>query len=394
MKKSCSSATLAVALLLVGCSASESPEKEPELVELVASDQALALATDASESALVAQAKKFYGAKLYHEALQTFDVLKESYPFGAYLEFAELKIADCNFELRDYQTAAQAYEEFIKAHPSSNSLPYAIMQAGRSYKAVVTKVGRDPKALRASVEKFDQFLNDHSDSIYSLAVQKYRAEAINDLIDYERMVKNFYTAQGKPKAAQARAKKIAYWEEHANKIGVAKPTAIPEATNNEMIPNPELLSANRSEASSRPNFRPPHVVLAQRNLADLRKDNNFATAPATEIESSASEPAIDLLETNRIVRVDCRQSKRQIYIYLSKPMVTNDEIYQGAVLAPKGGSVNFTVPSSIAKAFTTDCLATKDLDVTASAEFNLRTTQPAEVFVLQNPNRLLIALTS
>ena len=72
-----------------------------------------------------------------------FRSIQTGYPHGAYAEYAEIKVADSFFELRNYKEAALLYEDFLTHHPSSQSTPYVLYQAARSNRMIHRGVGRD-----------------------------------------------------------------------------------------------------------------------------------------------------------------------------------------------------------------------------------------------------------
>ena len=67
----------------------------------------------------------------YTIAIEHFQQLKDWYPFSKYAILAELKIADSQYHLKNYEEAIFAYEEFEKLHPRNEAIPYVIYQIGR-----------------------------------------------------------------------------------------------------------------------------------------------------------------------------------------------------------------------------------------------------------------------
>ncbi len=53
----------------------------------------------------------------YQDAIESFERLRDWYPFSKYAILAELKIADAHYHLEQYEEAIFAYEEFEKLHP-------------------------------------------------------------------------------------------------------------------------------------------------------------------------------------------------------------------------------------------------------------------------------------
>ena len=69
----------------------------------------------------------------YKAAIESFEKLRDWYPFSKYAILAELKIADAYFNLESYADAIFAYEEFEQLHPRNEAIPYVIYRIGRSY---------------------------------------------------------------------------------------------------------------------------------------------------------------------------------------------------------------------------------------------------------------------
>ena len=127
-----------LALTSLACSSSVDRIEPDDAVELTA----LELDLDLSEQELFEQGKRMYAAGLYALAQQSFERLRNGYPFGAYAEFAEVKIADCHSLLNEHDTAALLYEDFVKEHPASLAAPYALARAGRSQQLRPQQAGR------------------------------------------------------------------------------------------------------------------------------------------------------------------------------------------------------------------------------------------------------------
>jgi len=72
-------------------------------------------------------------ARNYAEAVRFFDFVKAKYPFSPVSVSADLRLADVRFAQKRWTEAAAAYEDFVKAHPSSSELEFAQFRAGVSH---------------------------------------------------------------------------------------------------------------------------------------------------------------------------------------------------------------------------------------------------------------------
>lgn len=88
----------------------------------------------------------------YRRAIEAFQQLKNWYPFSKYAILAELKLADAHFELKEYEEAIYAYEEFERLHPRNEAVPYVIYRIGSGYVAQMNSIDRDQTAVRKALD--------------------------------------------------------------------------------------------------------------------------------------------------------------------------------------------------------------------------------------------------
>ena len=87
---------------LSACSSSSQPEPE-DATEV---KETAGEIVDTPSDELFDLAKAYYSSGMTDLAKSSFASLKDSYPFGPYAEFAETKIADCEFNSGIYAAAA------------------------------------------------------------------------------------------------------------------------------------------------------------------------------------------------------------------------------------------------------------------------------------------------
>lgn len=94
----------------------------------------------------------------YTEAIETFERLKDWYPFSKYAILAELKIGDAYYKKEEYEDAVFAYEEFVNLHPRNEAVPYIMYQIGRCYFDKVDTIDRDQANARKAFENFNKLV--------------------------------------------------------------------------------------------------------------------------------------------------------------------------------------------------------------------------------------------
>ncbi len=62
--------------------------------------------------------------KNYDEAIETFEKVRDRYPYSDQALLAQIKVADAYFYKKKYDEALQAYKEFEKLHPTNKAVPY------------------------------------------------------------------------------------------------------------------------------------------------------------------------------------------------------------------------------------------------------------------------------
>lgn len=141
---------------------------------------------------------------LYHSALETFKKVKEQYPFSRYSMLAELKIADSNYYLNQYEEARTLYEEFDKDHPTNEAIPYVLFQIGMCYFHQIDTIDRETSGASKAIQAFSRLLRTFPHSPYTQEAQVRIKKARNFLAAHELYVADFYLRTGKPKEAARR----------------------------------------------------------------------------------------------------------------------------------------------------------------------------------------------
>jgi outer membrane protein assembly factor BamD len=137
----------------------------------------------------------------YKEAIEYFQQLKDWYPFSKYAILAELKIADSNYHLKNYEEAIFAYEEFEKLHPRNEAIPYVIYQIGRCYFDQIDTIDRDQTPALKAYETFQRLDKQFPDDKYARSGAEHITTCLKSLVGNEYYIGVFYYKSKHYKAA-------------------------------------------------------------------------------------------------------------------------------------------------------------------------------------------------
>ncbi len=140
----------------------------------------------------------------YRKAIESFEKLKDWYPFSRYASLAELKMADSYFALGEYQEAIYMYEEFETLHPRNEAVPYVIYQIGRSYFSRMESVDRDQTPVRKALDTFQRLIRQYPDSEYAAKARNHVKMCQKNLAGHEFYVGMFYFNNKRYKPALSR----------------------------------------------------------------------------------------------------------------------------------------------------------------------------------------------
>lgn len=180
---------LAVALICSGCAWFGAKEEKPSQE----------LARDGME---------FYQKGKYDKAIESFEKLKDWYPFSKFAILAELKIADAYFQLKQYEDAIFAYEGFERLHPRNEAIPYVIYRIGLSNFNQIDTIDRDQTATRKALETFGRLVQQFPGDNYAVKADAHMKKCLKTLAGHEFYVGLFYYKGKHYKAALHRFKSV------------------------------------------------------------------------------------------------------------------------------------------------------------------------------------------
>jgi outer membrane protein assembly factor BamD len=366
-----------------GCGGNEPPQPEPEppAKELSASSSQ---AVSTPQGELFETAKGYFASQLYSLAEESFTALRDSYPQGPYLQFAEIKLADIAFLSNDFDVAAQRYQEFVQSHPASPSAPYALYRAARSSQLSTRGVGRDITPVQKAVEQYKELSERYADSPYAQIGEKARLEAQKMVVAHERYVQNFYEEQEQYDAAEARA---ASFREEKKKY-VQHALVIEK--------NEQRREARKGSANLKKLPRPRLVVAARskdKKVVDVSGDSLRAMLTEYEVKDSFKADRLTVPEgLVTIERVSCHSEgeRKFVFIHLSKELNDQKFIKDHLILLSRSGVLSLKLPQATSEPRSVDCFDPSDLIISSNGIVTVRGVQRAELLELNNPPRLVL----
>jgi outer membrane protein assembly factor BamD len=154
----------------------------------------------------------------YERAVQLFEKLESSYPFGTYAQQAQMNIAYAQYKAQDQAQALAAVERFIKLHPNHANVDYMYYLRGLInfndqisflnfiYEQDPTE--RDPKATREAFAAFKALVEKFPNSQYTPDALDRMKYLINAMASYEVHVARYYFRRGAYLAAINRAQGV------------------------------------------------------------------------------------------------------------------------------------------------------------------------------------------
>jgi outer membrane protein assembly factor BamD len=151
------------------------------------------------------QGEDFYQNKKYEEAITQWKKAKESGGISTTLNaMADLRIADAQFDNKNYIEAGASYDSFRKFHPSNPNAPYALFRFALCNYNQITGIDTDQTPVTNAVATFEGFLKQYPSSEYAPEARKKLEECAIKQVQYEIYIGRFYLRFGKYQASAKR----------------------------------------------------------------------------------------------------------------------------------------------------------------------------------------------
>jgi outer membrane protein assembly factor BamD len=144
----------------------------------------------------------------YKDSIESFEKLRDWYPFSQYVIVAELKIADSYYHIKNYEEAVAAYEAFENLHPRNEAIPYVIFQIGLCYYEQIDTIDRDQISAKNALDTFNRLKKQFPEDGYAHRAEENIKKCIKSLAGHEFYVGLFYYKNKHYKAALSRFKSV------------------------------------------------------------------------------------------------------------------------------------------------------------------------------------------
>lgn len=153
---------------------------------------------------LASQGLDYFSHGKYEKAKRSFEALLNQYPFSQYSLLAELKAADSNYYLENYEEALLQYKDFEEHHPTNEAIPYVMFQMAMCNYNQIGTIDRDATSAKNAIAAFSRLLRAFPDSPYTEEAQARILAARNFLANHEYYVASFYERTSAYEEAKAR----------------------------------------------------------------------------------------------------------------------------------------------------------------------------------------------
>lgn len=172
---------------------------------------------DAKQSAekLYAQAKEDMASGAWDQAIKTLERVEGRAAGTLLAQQAQLDIGYAQWKSNDKAKALSTLDRFVKVHPSSPGVDYALYLRGLinfndnlgllGFLAGQSLTDRDQQASRDAYQSFRQLVEQFPESRYADDARVRMDYIVNSLAEYEVHVARYYLRRGAPLAAANRA---------------------------------------------------------------------------------------------------------------------------------------------------------------------------------------------
>lgn len=137
-------------------------------------------------------------------ALEQYQQIVDNYPFSKHAAIAQLRVADCNYALENWEEARINYELFLKLYPKSPEVPGAMLRLGNCHYEQMQKPGRDQDQTNQAVLTYTDLLARFPEAPEAAEAKTKLTECRTLQARHELIVADFYFKRKDYWAAAAR----------------------------------------------------------------------------------------------------------------------------------------------------------------------------------------------
>lgn len=171
-----------------------------------------------TEQQIFQNGKKSLQDKSYSDAVKRFEALDVQYPYGKDTEASQLYIIYAYYMKDEYVLASAAADRFIRLHPASPNVDYALYMRGVAnfYQNMgvferifaIDLATRDLTQIQKSFADFNELMTRFPTSRYAPSAHQYMVYLRNTMANHELRVAQYYYNRKSYVAAANRASKL------------------------------------------------------------------------------------------------------------------------------------------------------------------------------------------
>jgi outer membrane protein assembly factor BamD len=131
-------------------------------------------------------------------------MVKNRYPYTDSAIVASLKLADTYYELGEYESAYDLYNEFDSYHPKDENIPYVKYRKGMCYFTRIKGFDQEQTYAQKAKLEFERLIALFPDNEYSKQARRHLRSCLINLAHFEVYTGNFYYRQKNYRAALQR----------------------------------------------------------------------------------------------------------------------------------------------------------------------------------------------
>lgn len=182
---------LLFALSLTACASSDKKEPVEKPVEQLYSD-----------------ARKAFDIEDYKTAANLFDEVERQHPYSQWATQAKLMSAYSSYQAEDYPTMEVTLDKFIELHPGHPDIAYAYYLRSIGYYEQIVDVGRDQDLTKKAMDGFNEVIRRFPDTAYARDAKFKKDLTLDHLAGKEMEIGRFYLKRNYYQAALNRFKTV------------------------------------------------------------------------------------------------------------------------------------------------------------------------------------------
>jgi outer membrane protein assembly factor BamD len=258
------------------------------------------------ELEILQSAQSAFDKGLFTLSRETFSELAEGYPGSPYATYAQLKIADSYYLLKQYKEALSQYEFFLTEHIDHEATDYVHFQIGNCYFEQYKDEKRDQEPLILAIEKYKQSIEINPNSAYVVQARRRIDQAREYLAQNEAFIARFYLKQKQLNASLNRYRAL------IDKFPDSEATAEAIAELSSFSEDGEYILANLNDNQKHLQVVKINTPNAPSIVSAYNTDNIALSASSTGDFSSTKRDSFDF-------NVKCNQSESASFATVSVP---------------------------------------------------------------------------